>query len=431
MGIKQSKTLQLSLQIILIIHLFLGFPSLCGQCNIFSRNSIHIKEGSSLYVTGDIQLANDSSDFINNGAILLEKDWINNSDSTALVGNGKGSVNLIGDYQEIKGTNVTQFYELNLNNVNSIKQAEIDIIIDSLILLNGAILETKKNTVTLLNTNPNSLQWSNNGYISTNEFGGQFIQKMDTALPYSFPLGNSTLLNNYRVIEITPTQNDTVSYGASLIVEDINNTSGESPAGSIGPFSELDKENNTQKLNKRYFFTVTNYGDENTSKVNFYFDKEDAENHFTSVAKWDKSEKIWKDENYTILPATNLNSNIGSPNKIATKTTVLDSISDVYTFIDSDLNLPTGFSPDGDGVNDFLVFENLENYPENELVILNRWGSEIYNAAPYTNDWNGEAVTKGIYLQGKKVENGTYFYILKLSKNIPPIKRYIEIKKAH
>jgi gliding motility-associated-like protein len=93
------------------------------------------------------------------------------------------------------------------------------------------------------------------------------------------------------------------------------------------------------------------------------------------------------------------------------------------------IKVPGGFSPNGDGNNDVFVIKGLEFYPDNELVIFNRWGDEIYKAAPYKNDWSGQSQGKGLTLYGNELVEGTYFYILTLDKNTPPMKGYVELKR--
>ena len=78
-----------------------------------------------------------------------------------------------------------------------------------------------------------------------------------------------------------------------------------------------------------------------------------------------------------------------------------------------DVKNPNGITMNDDGVNDALVFFQLENNPEayenNELIIFNRWGDIVYEAAPYNNDW------KGTNTDGNELPEGTYYYILRLS----------------
>ena len=63
-----------------------------------------------------------------------------------------------------------------------------------------------------------------------------------------------------------------------------------------------------------------------------------------------------------------------------------------------------------DGLNDVLVFDNLDQFPENELIIYNRWGSIVYRAQPYANDWDG-------LHRGKQLPEADYYYILR--KKLP------------
>jgi len=48
------------------------------------------------------------------------------------------------------------------------------------------------------------------------------------------------------------------------------------------------------------------------------------------------------------------------------------------------------FSPNnGDQINNFLWLNCLENYPNNSLQIFDRYGNNIFEAAPYDNTWDG------------------------------------------
>ncbi len=62
-----------------------------------------------------------------------------------------------------------------------------------------------------------------------------------------------------------------------------------------------------------------------------------------------------------------------------------------------------GFSPNGDGKNDFFVVEGIEDYPNTNVIIYNRWGNKLYENKDYKNDWGGTWYDKA-------VPDGTYFY---------------------
>lgn len=72
--------------------------------------------------------------------------------------------------------------------------------------------------------------------------------------------------------------------------------------------------------------------------------------------------------------------------------------------------IPTAFTPDGDGNNDFWEILYLDElYPQNRVFVYNRWGNLIfeskegkYNDAP----WKGK-------LKGEDLPVGSYFYVIK------------------
>jgi gliding motility-associated-like protein len=91
------------------------------------------------------------------------------------------------------------------------------------------------------------------------------------------------------------------------------------------------------------------------------------------------------------------------------------------------IEVPGGFTPNGDNINDIFVIQGLDQYPNNELTIYNRWGSIVYSAKPYNNDWDGKSTGSGV-IMGDYVTTGTYFYVLKLSEDQEPLKGSLEIK---
>ena len=80
------------------------------------------------------------------------------------------------------------------------------------------------------------------------------------------------------------------------------------------------------------------------------------------------------------------------------------------TALDSLAFTANAITPNGDGLNDVLIFDELfiEDFPQSELVIFNRWGDVIYKVSPYNNDWEGSGI------DGAAIAEGTYYYILRL-----------------
>jgi len=71
------------------------------------------------------------------------------------------------------------------------------------------------------------------------------------------------------------------------------------------------------------------------------------------------------------------------------------------------LIIPTAFSPNGDGVNETWEIANIQDFPNAHVEIFNRWGSKIYDAYGYRNEWNG-------IWNGNLLPTGTYFYVITL-----------------
>jgi len=66
------------------------------------------------------------------------------------------------------------------------------------------------------------------------------------------------------------------------------------------------------------------------------------------------------------------------------------------------------FTPNGDGVNETWVIEFLGNIGTYELQVFSRGGLQVLYSENYTNDWDGTH-----YKSGKKVPDGTYYYIIR------------------
>ncbi len=78
------------------------------------------------------------------------------------------------------------------------------------------------------------------------------------------------------------------------------------------------------------------------------------------------------------------------------------------------------FSPNGDGTNDFLYVNGIQEYPNNSIEVYDRYGNQVFAASPYDNTWDGTRDTND-------VPKGTYFYILDLGDGSEISKGWIQI----
>ena len=81
-----------------------------------------------------------------------------------------------------------------------------------------------------------------------------------------------------------------------------------------------------------------------------------------------------------------------------------------------DIVIYSGFTPNGDNVNDVWIIENAEQYPDLVVQIYNRWGEKVFESNGYNsqNAWDGT-----FYKNGKDLPIGTYYYIIDDGINKP------------
>jgi gliding motility-associated-like protein len=92
------------------------------------------------------------------------------------------------------------------------------------------------------------------------------------------------------------------------------------------------------------------------------------------------------------------------------------------------LELPSGYTPNGDGYNDSYIIHGLEGYPENTFIVFNRWGNEVFKKDNYKNngysaDWFGQNN------QGDPLPDGTYYVILKIKNSSLAKNTYVDLRR--
>ena len=93
------------------------------------------------------------------------------------------------------------------------------------------------------------------------------------------------------------------------------------------------------------------------------------------------------------------------------------------------IKIPEIYSPNGDGKNDSWEIKGLNNYPNNNVQVFNRWGDEVFKAKPYNNDWRGNNEGEKSLLGQGTLPVGTYYFILDLGNGDKPITGYVQLTK--
>jgi trimeric autotransporter adhesin len=76
---------------------------------------------------------------------------------------------------------------------------------------------------------------------------------------------------------------------------------------------------------------------------------------------------------------------------------------------DDCIEIPNAFTPNGDGINDEWIINNINAFPEHFIQVYNRWGQEIYSARHGEPNWDGT-------YNGKQLPTGSYIYVVQLDE---------------
>lgn len=125
---------------------------------------------------------------------------------------------------------------------------------------------------------------------------------------------------------------------------------------------------------------------------------------------------------YTICDTSN-------PNNCATAAVTI-VLKDPCDFDDSasscDIVVRNAISPNNDGLNDVLIIDKIESYPENSVEIYNRWGQLVFEVRGYDNTSNvfvGRSDSKTAIGKNEQFSPGTYYYVIKYKKPISGVNK--------
>jgi gliding motility-associated-like protein/uncharacterized repeat protein (TIGR01451 family) len=116
---------------------------------------------------------------------------------------------------------------------------------------------------------------------------------------------------------------------------------------------------------------------------------------------------------------------------------VEDSSSVIIQVEGCELVIPTGFSPNDDGIQDYWRIQCLEKYPDARIEIFNRWGNRVFEMERFGNVdvhgstdawWDGYSSSKATFGSGK-LPAGTYYYMLDLGEGGQPLSGFIFLNR--
>jgi gliding motility-associated-like protein len=88
----------------------------------------------------------------------------------------------------------------------------------------------------------------------------------------------------------------------------------------------------------------------------------------------------------------------------------------------ADTDIKNVITANGDEQNGFLYIENIEKYPSNQVVLLDRWGVEVFKKDNYLNDWDARK-------HGEFLPAGQYVCVVKLNETGKVLTRTVSVIK--
>ena len=358
---------------------------------INSGSQISISQGAILFV--DDEFHNQSGTVLNNGRMIIKKNW-ENSDPSYTVFNklSSGVVEFSGDAQLIGGTNKTEFPSLSFSGTG-LKFLGINTDVTGTLSLNDIELKTDAYKLSILNSDPGAIT-RGTGFISTDN-NGSLSRIINSPASYLFPLGSAEGTSlAYRPLEVEMSDAVQNSFTASFLKKD----------PTAEGYNRQNKRPDVKTVFDKYFYLLDQNG---SSKLNIRFFQNTTEDEgLQQLVYWNRF-NLWEKAG----PSTVTYGAFG------------DGLTQQLVFVSNDVitNLPVtlaaindegpftffnAFSPDGDGKNDTWEVKNLDQFPNNDLTVFNRWGDQVFKSQSYssTKAWDGG-----------NLNPGTYYYILNVN----------------
>lgn len=89
-----------------------------------------------------------------------------------------------------------------------------------------------------------------------------------------------------------------------------------------------------------------------------------------------------------------------------------------------------GVTPDGDGIHEYLRIRNIGAYPDNKVMIYNRWGDLVWEIEGYNNEEPDLRFT-GMSNKGGlgELPDGTYYYVINPGNDVKNVSGFILLRR--
>ncbi len=365
--------------IIIVLHLLVNI----AYAQVTNTGTTISVEKQGLFYVNESYTHN-SGTLMNNGEIVVENRWVNNTGSKLMDNGSVGLVKFIGGKGTLEGQKATFFPKLSFIG-DGIFYLKNHIEIGDNINIGDAEIKTDGYSLSIFNPDVQALLY-NKGFFYTQKESFLF-RKTGQIGTYIFPFG-SDKLNLKRPVAITPKDAGVNTYGAAFIDRD----------PSDDGYSRAVKKSGIGNINDNFYHRIIQTEGKSDADLLLYAGTEaDQFNNLVNWATqniWDIAPAAFRKDVPTLLPQLNA--------AAVYKLTATSNKEMPFAFSATlnTIELYNAFSPDGDGVNERWEIKNIDLYPDNDLKIFDRSGNLVYKKANYQNAsaWDASNVAAGTYI---------------------------------
>ena len=337
----------------------------------------------------------------NDGQFYLSGNTINEGDWTYSL--NTGTTHFVGQVDQF--STGSQMYEL-YHTVFDMRGDSPEVIVDATWSLNG-----NSNFINGVVQNRSAggivvfeIGATHNGASNTSFIDGTVLKSGGEGFDY--PIGH---LQYHRNAEITGTGNTADLISATYFLENSNDIHPHDLAVGVIEFID-DKEYwvvDPLEGGGDLVFLTLGWNDETTAQELL---ESPSSIH---IVRWDTNLGLWVDEGGVVDQNRGTVTTISEVSGYGMFTLAKVKKEEVLA---KGLVVYNSVTPNQDGTNDFFFIDGISEYPDNELVIFNRWGTKVYETKGYNetdNVFQGFSQVPSTYRAEEKLPAGTYFYVLR------------------
>lgn len=372
------------------VHIVAGTTELrFSESTYFGPNADWTIDGTLAIYSKNIWIA-PGAKFNGNGKIIIYNPGENPfftdmpSGTTQIDGNNGNFINLLIEHQNTRNITLANVDDpgYGTRNPAGADGATLNIAGTLDMAANGADIILNKSNLAFNSTGKITNYSRSRMVVTENSLDGHMVKELTANTPFVFPIGIAE--GDYTPATLNPKVADRVfasvqDYNAEYNLRGINKLKGMDRIWNLYGAVPVTA-------------TVTLQHNSNTNGTEF-IDAQAAITEYAGMGKWDVTRGT------NPRPGVHIISNISLDREMLANGAFFTKQSANGT----NLIIPNLFTPNGDGHNDTFEIRGLELFSENDLVIVNRWGNEVYKANNYQNNWTGEGLNEG-----------TYYYVLRV-----------------